>query len=98
LDDVLAVEPHGQLEAGQSRLGDDHLGGTDAEAVADVNLVLPPAFGREVLAEGAPGKVLQLELAPPERVMLRRVDVDRLEGAAVDGEVRLAVSFQVELA
>ena len=96
LDHVLAAEAKPELVAGQPGLGDDELGGADAEAVADRDLLLErQPLDREVLAEGAERQLLP-ELLPPEGVVLERVGVDRLRGAAVDGEVGLAVAVEVQ--
>ena len=96
LDHVFAAETKPELVAGQPRLGDDELGAADAEAVADRDLVLErQALDREVLAEGAEGQLLP-ELFLPVGVVLERVGIDRLRGAAVDGEVGLSVAVEVE--
>src|SRR5271166_3065901 len=54
LDDIVATKFQAKLEAWHSRLGDDDLSGADAKPVANLHVVLPQAFGREILAEHAP--------------------------------------------
>ena len=96
LDHVAATEAKPQLVTGQPRLGDDELGGADAEAVADGHVLLErQPVDRQVLAEGSERQLVS-ELRPPEGVVLERVRVDRLRGAAVDGEIRLAVALEVQ--
>jgi len=43
------------FSSGHARLGDDELRRPDAQAVADPNLRLEQALGREILAEGSAG-------------------------------------------
>src|SRR5262249_23030502 len=89
-------EAKAELEARKPRLRDDELGRADAEAVANSDLVLGrrPLHG-QVLAERPP-RQRPAELLPPVRVVLGPVQVDGLVGAAVDGQIRLAISLEVE--
>src|SRR5207247_297715 len=84
-----------ELEARHAGLRHRELRGTDPESVPDVNAVLHQTFRREILAEGSPGEVHAGKLGAPECVMLGRIDVDGLVGAAVNGEVGLPVAFHV---
>src|SRR5439155_14423753 len=83
-------------EARHAGLRHHELGGTDPESVPDVNGILDETLRREILAEGSPGEVHAWKLGAPERVMLGRIDIDGLVGAAVNGEVGLPVAFQVQ--
>ena len=99
LDHVLPAEAKPELVARHPGLSDDQLRGADAESVADRDLLLERhPLDREVLAEGARSGSSSPSSLPPERVVLERVGVDRLRGAAVDGEVGLAVAVEVEAA
>ena len=90
---VLEVNP--ELVARQPRLRDHEFGRADAEPVAHRGLLLERcALDRQVLAERAPRKA-PAELVLPERVVLHRVGVDRLVGAAVHRQVGLAVAVEV---
>src|SRR5271166_5305030 len=96
LYDIVATKPQAKLEAWHSRLRDDDLSGADAKPVANLHVVLPQAFGREILAEHAPRQRRIRKLAMPIRVVFRRVSVDCLVPAAVHRQVSLTISIQIE--
>jgi hypothetical protein len=66
-DDVAPPELYPELETGESRLGDNDLRLSHAEAVAGVDRLFGETRGREVLAEHPRGKVHPRKLAAPER-------------------------------
>src|SRR4029079_7973686 len=74
-DERVAAHLDPELEAGQARLGHDDLRGADPEAVADAEVVVDEALGREILAEHAWAEGELRSLARPELVELRRVDI-----------------------
>ncbi len=96
LHHVRPAEADAELETRHAGLRHHELGRTDPESLPDVNAVLHETFRREILAERPPGKVHAGKFGAPERVVLRRVDVDGLVGAAVHVEVGLPVAFQVQ--
>ena len=96
-DHVVPVEAHSQLVAGHSGLGDAELSRPHAKTIIDPEISFKKTFRREVLAERSPRQCCPWELAAPVLVVLGGVSVDGLVGAAVYGEVRLAISVEVEL-
>jgi hypothetical protein len=74
----------------------EELGGAYAKTIADPDLRLEQAFGREVLAERSPRQVVVRKLSPPVLVVLAGIDIDSLLLAPMHGEVGLLVAFQVE--
>jgi hypothetical protein len=95
-DHLIGAEADAQFVAGHARLGDDDFGGADGEAVADVDVGLERTFEGEVLAEDAGRQRKAGELCLPVFVVRDGVAVDGFLGAAVHGEVRLAVAVEVE--
>ena len=90
------VEADAQLVTREPRLGDHKLGGADPQPVADEHLVLERyALDGEVLSEHPPRKV-PADLPLPIRIVLGRVDVHRLVGASVDGQIGLAVPVEID--
>lgn len=97
LDHVVAIKADRDFVAGHARLRNLQKSRADAELVADVERVFEQALGGEVFAESPPWKVRLGELLAPVRVVFGRVGVDGFVGAAVHGEIGLAVATQVEL-
>src|SRR6185437_10251452 len=101
LDHSVGSESNAELVAGEPGLGDDDLGGAYLEAVADVDCVLSQPFAscaleREVFSKGAVGQGMAGQFGLPVRVVLDGIAVDGLECSAVDGEVRLPVSVEIQ--
>jgi hypothetical protein len=97
LNDVRAAKPNPELEARQSRLRDDKLGGATPNVVADTDAVFEKTLSSEVLAKRSPGKVGIGKLCPPKDVVLRWIGVDSLVSSTVNGKIGLLIAFEVEL-
>ena len=96
VDEVAVAHPDPELEARLARLR--HLEHRTAHrpAVADRRTGQVDAGGRQVLAERRRAEFLA-ELLRPPAVVLERVRVDRLVGAAVDAAVGLVVAREVHI-
>ena len=96
LDHVIAAKFDAELVAGHARLDGEDFRGADLKTVADVDGVFGESRGGEIFAECAPGKIDFGEFGAPIGVVFAGVDVDGFIGAAVDGEIRLAVAIEIE--
>lgn len=93
---IVAAGEHGELEARRARLADFEQHLAPLEAIADAYGVFVGAFDGEIFAEGG-GLALELRFGFPPWPVVGGVDVDRLVGAAVDGEIGLAVAVDIGL-
>src|SRR5690242_2083292 len=98
LHHLVGLETDAQLVARQARLRDNHFRGTDGEAVAEVHRILEQAFGGEVLSENGKAQVAAGKLLFPVRVVFDGIAVNRFVFAAVNAEVGLTVSIEIQLA
>src|SRR5437764_5421029 len=95
-ENVTALEFHGQLVTGNSRLADRDNGGAGLQPIADVKIAFAEPFRGEVLAEHAPRQTHPGQLLAPEIVVLGRVAIDGFVRASMNREIGLAVSVKVE--
>ena len=100
LGHLVVTEPYAELVTGKARLGDHNLRGADGEAVAEMDRIFEEVFalGSEILAELAQGKFAAGKFGFPEGVVFEGVAVDGLVFSAVDSEVGLAVTIQIQFA
>jgi hypothetical protein len=96
LDHIRPIEADTKLETRHPWLRHDEFCGPSAKSVSDVNSVFQQAFRGQVLSECSPWKVRAGKFVAPERVVLRRVSINRLIGPTVNGEIRLPVTQNVQ--
>src|SRR5437588_4696018 len=92
---VGALPAVGDLVTGSPRLADLDDRTADLVDVAEADAPLVLAADREVLAEPARPHLLDAQLSPPVRVMVRGVAEDGHLGTSVDAGVSLAVALDV---
>lgn len=97
-DDVRRMEFYTELKTGNAGLSDDDFRGADGEAITEVNGIFEEALGGEIFAEAAHGEIVDAEFTFPESVVFDRIAVGGFQRTAVDGEVGLAVTIEVEAA
>src|SRR5437763_2989134 len=95
-ENVTALEFHGELVAGNTRLAHRDNGGADLQSVANVKIAFAEPFRGEVLAEYAPRQAHPGQLLSPEIVVLGRGALDGFVRASMNREIGLAVSVKVE--
>ena len=92
------AEARRELVARDAWLRDHEQGAARSYDVTDRELGVVEPVRRQILAESAPAEVRVRELAPPVRVVLRRIAVHRLVGPAVHREIGLPVAVEVVIA
>ena len=90
------AESDAEFETRHARLGHHDQGAADPELIADAHRPFVHPLDGEVLAEPSRVKRQVGIFFPPERVMLRRIDVHRFFSPAVYRQVRLFVAFEIE--
>src|ERR1700675_1013182 len=95
LDEVIAIKTNSKFVTGHARLLDHQQRRSDAHPVPDIKGFFPQTFGSQVLAEGAPLEIGLRKLFAPVCVVLRRITIDRLVDAAVNGKIGLLVATQI---
>src|SRR5262249_11995522 len=79
-------------------LSHNELRRADAKPVPDMNgFVVESALRGEVFAESSPDQISVWKLIAPERIVLRRVNVNRLIDSSVYRQIRLLVAIQVHV-
>jgi len=89
---VFLAEADAELKTRETRLGDDELRRSDANGIARADLRFENPFGRQVLAENGERQILVRVFALPERVVFRRISVNRFADAAVHPQIGLPVA------
>jgi len=98
LDHFVGLKADAQFVARQARLRDDHFGGADGEAVAEMHGIFQQAFRGEVFPENTEGKIAAGQLLLPVRIVFGGMAVDGFVFAAMNAEVGLTVTIQIHLA
>jgi hypothetical protein len=98
LDHLVGLKTDAQFVARQARLRGNHFGGAHDEAVAEMHGIFQQAIRGEVFPEDAKGKIAAGQFLLPVGIVLDGVAVDGFVFTAMNLEVGLTVTIQIQLA
>lgn len=96
LDDIVAPEFCGQLEAGQPWLRDLQHRSSDFHAVTNTDRIFQYSLDSQVLSERSPVGKSALEFPFPEFIMLAWIQVDGFVRSSMHSQIGLPVSIQIQ--
>src|SRR6266702_1864256 len=96
LDDIGAAKPYAQLVAGHSRFRYHDFRFADPKSVPDIDGFLKQSLGCKIFSEHSPGQIHSRQFSSPIAVVLRRIRVNRFSNTAVNSEIGLLITFQIQ--
>jgi hypothetical protein len=98
LHHAVILKSYAELVTGHARLGNHAFCRSNREHIADVNSVFEHAVNSEIFSKNRQRQIPARKLFLPIIVMSNRIAINGFEFPAMNRQVRLAVSIQVELA